>query len=234
MNTPKRTAKVSSKAFTLVELLTVIAVIGILAAIIIPTTGAVRTNAKKTQVRTMFSQWSSAFTLFKQEYGYYPNVHEDGTDNLISTTTADGDHAEFVRALTGKNINGTALGTSSTDVAKLKGNKRRQVFLTFDDTQLPSSGPNAGKLTDAFGNTEFGVVTDVNGDGVIKVGTGAATQDAASVPPVESAENPGTSFTPTTGAGTDKDIPNEGVRTGVIFYSAGKDGTVQGAVMSWK
>ena len=211
------TSRSSRNGFTLIELLTVIAIIGILAGIIIPTTGAVRTAAKKAQVKSMFSQWSNAFTLYKQEYGYYPAVGTDGTKNLVSTTD---DTIEFVRTFTGKNIDGTAV----TLVSYLNGNKRRQAFFSFGAAELPSTN----LLTDAFDNTQFGILTDVTGDGVIKNG---ASEDG--VPPAVVAANGGASFTPTTGSAT-ADIPTDGVRAGVIFYTAGKDGSTGGAVMSWK
>lgn len=208
----------SSRAFTLIELLTVIAIIGILAAIIIPTTGAVRTSAKKAQTKSMFSQWGNTYTLFKQEYGYYPTVGLDGTDNLISTVA---DTEEFVRTFTGKNPNGTALGTSTTEIAKLNGNKRRLSFYTFSSTELPT---DTNLLTDPFGNTEIGILVDVTGDGVIKTG---ATEDGLAAE-VDSKDT-GLGFTPSAA-----EIPTDGVRTGVIFYTAGKDGSTGGAVMSWK
>ena len=65
----------SKQAFTLIELLTVIAIIGILAGIIIPTVGAVKQNALKSKTKAMFSQWVSAMELFRQDYGYYPDVY---------------------------------------------------------------------------------------------------------------------------------------------------------------
>lgn len=50
-------------AFTLIELLTVIAIIGILAAIIIPTVGKVKRTAKKAQCVSRMRQWGSAIAL---------------------------------------------------------------------------------------------------------------------------------------------------------------------------
>ena len=55
-----------SAAFTLIELLTVIAIIGILAAILIPTTSSARTAAKKAKTRGQFSQWGAAIEAFRQ------------------------------------------------------------------------------------------------------------------------------------------------------------------------
>ncbi len=51
-------------AFTLIELLTVIAIIGVLAAIIVPTVGAVRASARASQCASNLRQLGVATTLF--------------------------------------------------------------------------------------------------------------------------------------------------------------------------
>ena len=55
------------KAFTLIELLTVIAIIGVLAAILIPTVGAVRKSARSAQAISNIKQIGMATLLYSQD-----------------------------------------------------------------------------------------------------------------------------------------------------------------------
>ncbi|RRJ96423.1 prepilin-type N-terminal cleavage/methylation domain-containing protein [Opitutaceae bacterium TAV4] len=64
---PRQTAPTFHRAFTLIELLTVIAIIGILAAIIIPTVGKVRTTAKASQCASNMRQIATAILLAAAE-----------------------------------------------------------------------------------------------------------------------------------------------------------------------
>lgn len=58
---------VRAQAFTLIELLTVIAIIGILAAIIIPTVGSVRNSARAAQAISNIKQIGMATQLYAQD-----------------------------------------------------------------------------------------------------------------------------------------------------------------------
>jgi prepilin-type N-terminal cleavage/methylation domain-containing protein len=63
-----------SGAFTLIELLTVIAIIGILAAILIPTVGAVRRTALKAQCASNLRQFGTSINLYRNDNkDFYPN-----------------------------------------------------------------------------------------------------------------------------------------------------------------
>ncbi len=158
-----------NQAFTLIELLTVIAIIGILAGIIIPTVGAVKIAAKKATTKAQFSQWSTAMGLFKQEYGYYPVLH---TSNKI-------DSIKFSGGLTGRNLDGSKPATSPS------GNKKGLSFLSIADSDMNLA---KDKIVDGFGNTEIAVYTDTNGDGIINTTDGAfvtvkGIEDTASAAP---------------------------------------------------
>ena len=226
MRTTNFNMRTENKGFTLIELLTVIAIIGILAGIIIPSVGGVKVAANKSKTRAMFSQWSLSMDLFKSEYGYYPAI---GSSTPTEPSTKLVVFPSFFAAMTGKDY----LGAPIVTTANLYGNKRKLTFYNpaeSDVTGIAKGDATSGNLKDAFGNTEFAVFMDTNGDGIINdvVPAGAAADSPVlSLQAVKNAD--GVSITPTT---TTFD-PAVGVRAGVIFYSAGKGTTATDIVTSW-
>ena len=62
----------SGRGFTLVEMLVVVTIIGILAAILIPTIATVQRRAKNTTITVEMEQLSEALEAYKQEHKDYP------------------------------------------------------------------------------------------------------------------------------------------------------------------
>lgn len=205
------------KAFTLIELLTVIAIIGILAAIIIPTVGVVKVKANNARTKAMFSQWTLAMDLFKGEYGFYPAI---GSTTSTGASTKKVVPTSFFIALTGK----TYAGKDIPSTADNFGNKRRLSFYTPNASDVTVVG-STPFLNDAFGNTDFAVFSDINGDGIVN------SNDSGNILSYQPVSTPdGTVITPTTANFN----TTEGVRAGVIFYSAGKGASAKDIVTSWQ
>ncbi len=74
------TPKTSRSAFTLVELLTVIAIIAVLMGILFPTIGAAIESAKKTQAKNDELQIVNAVKAYYTEYGKYPTASTSDTE----------------------------------------------------------------------------------------------------------------------------------------------------------
>jgi prepilin-type N-terminal cleavage/methylation domain-containing protein len=204
------------EAFTLIELLTVIAIIGILAAIIIPTVGAVKVSANKAKSKVQFNQWAAGIGLFKQDYGFYPYF---GTSAPTSDTgvklSSSAERQMFVDVLSGRKPDGTAIsGTALTQ------NKRRGSYYSFSDSEMSATGTAVDSISDAFGNIQICVVIDYNYDGLITAGF---TSVQAGATAAETATS--TAYTP--------DLPTGGVRAGVVIYSPGKGGAKTDIVTSW-
>jgi prepilin-type N-terminal cleavage/methylation domain-containing protein len=195
------------RGFTLLEVLAVVAIVAVLAGILIPGIPAARATMDRARTKVMFNQWALACAQFRQEYGFLPAL---GTDNVLAD--AD-DTTAFLRALTGRNPDGSTVA----DPATLGGNLRRLAFHTPAPGEL-----RAGRLTDAFGNTEFGAMIDRDGDGWVR-----PDGSDGPVPAVHGLDGRGPFV-----LAADL-LPPGGVQADVIFFSAGRGRSADDLVTSW-
>lgn len=201
--------------FTLVELLTVIAVIGLLAGILIPTAGTVLVHARKLETKARFVRWAAAMEMYRQEYGHYPVVATDGKL----------DPARFAPALTGRlNLAGDPIPSSAPESA-LGGNHRRIAFCTIHQAETDAT---RSTLVDAFGNSDLAVRVDLDGDGRID-GSDEGSGYPGFWPPVTGAE--GKLLSP---VDADPALVSGAVGAGVAFYSAGSGEGPAAMILSWQ
>lgn len=214
------------RAFTLIELLAVVAIVGLLAALIFPSLGAARKSADRARTRVQFSQWTVAIESFRREYGHYPTFDPSNLVNGGASTSSADDHL-FHDVLAGRKRDGTPLSTASSASAGRQ-NPRHLVFHSFGESDFtPPGDPSPNLLRNAFGNLSIAVLVDRNLDGRID------SEDYASFPAVLLPD--GSVVRPTSG-GADTDIPANGLRTAVAFYCADPNATAAAPqfVFSWK
>ena len=132
-DSPRRS--LGAGGFTLLELLSVIAVIGILAALIFPGVRAARVLAHKARTKVQFSQWAAAIEGFRSEYGYYPAFDPSALVNGGSSPAMTGDHP-FHDILAGRKRDGTPLPASGAAVAQNRKRIGFQGMLMSDDLDM--------------------------------------------------------------------------------------------------
>ncbi len=153
-------------AFTLIELLMVIAIIGILAGILIPTVGAVRKQANIAASKAQLSNYVTAIQMFKGDYGYYPLV--TGTaDSANFELDSVGSSTTFIQTLSARNPDGSVISAS---VAKDTGNRRKESFHSFSDTEFFIDDTDVvaeDQIADRFNNINISIEIDTDGDGFV-------------------------------------------------------------------
>jgi len=153
-----------TRAFTLIELLTVIAIIGILAGILIPTVGLVKQNATIATSKARISQYLSAIQSFKGEYSYYPFSDKLGSDGELDLSVV-GNSKVFIETLSARDVVDPSKSVSEG------GNRRRIQFYNFTEDEIADgSGQTAADtVIDGFGNNRIFIVFDDDDDGEVTV-----------------------------------------------------------------
>ncbi len=153
--TPRNTS-----AFTLIELLMVIAIIGILAGILIPTVGAVKKQANIAASKSQLSNYVTAIQLFKGEYSYYPFSDAQVPSGANVNSLSD----DFTETLSGRDDAGKAVFVG--------GNRRSIGFHSFSESEFFLKDDDTiddSKIADRFNNTNIFIVVNGDGKGIIKV-----------------------------------------------------------------
>ncbi|MDQ3621322.1 MAG: type II secretion system GspH family protein [Verrucomicrobiota bacterium] len=166
----------SAAAFTLVELLTVIAIIAVLMGLLFPAIGAVQDNAKKVQAKNDVMQIVTAVKAYYTEYGKYPPVEAGGSSGE-ETDVIVGDPAGGA-AQTNDVLFNTLRNIPTGPNADFKLNPRKIVFFEGRSVKNPAQ-PRGGFLDNAGSGDkgafydpwgkQYCVVIDLSYDNIIDV-----------------------------------------------------------------
>ncbi|HLP02174.1 MAG TPA: prepilin-type N-terminal cleavage/methylation domain-containing protein [Opitutaceae bacterium] len=211
---PRSVRAQAAAGFTLVELLTVLAILGILAAILVPVVGRAQESARRSKVKTQFAQWAAALEGFRAEYGYYPNFAAGSASPAPAACRINDVPGLFFQTLTGRNETGGAPDLARAATA----NPRRIAFVTFSAAELGAG--SLPPICDEFGNTDIVLLVDQDGDGLIP---------APAAPLAVLSAQTGRTLMPSEDA-----FPSGGIRANVAFYSAGAGRDSDSIVYSWR
>ena len=141
--------------FTVIELLIVIGIIALLAALMFPVMQLVKNNAKALKAKSMATAICAAIDQYELDYGIIP--YTIGTTDAQIDESKATDYDRIIAILSQQDY--------GSHTYKGDGNKRRVTYLN-----VPSSYAEKGYL-DPWGN-RFVILLDANYDGTVKTSSG--------------------------------------------------------------
>ncbi|MBI1331973.1 MAG: type II secretion system protein [Armatimonadetes bacterium] len=144
------TVEMKKRAFTMIELLTVIAIIALLSAIIFPVFARVKLNAYKSADMSSMNSIRSALQLYRDDQGGYP-------PHLLGYISPY-EYQNGVTVVPANLVRGPMYPKRITSIDTLKGGINRSAY----DLMVPGIWPQADTRT--VGSAP---ILDLNGDGVI-------------------------------------------------------------------